>query len=181
MPALVPRQFCTKIGYYAGAVVSAGTCSQSFHERSAGLVRDPAEQRATRAFCTTDLGLAPTTVIQDFVRRWTLEVTFEESRAHLGIGTQRQWSDLAIQRTTPALFGLFSLVVLMANALRQEHALPCTQTAWYPKPHATFHDLLGFVRSHLWRQRLFQTGALEPELREISPTLFDQLLSAVCY
>jgi ribosomal protein L28 len=145
------------------------------------LVRDPAGKRATRAFFSTDLWQAPTALIQDFVRRWALEVTFEESRAHLGIETQRQWSDLAIQRTTPALFGLFSLVVLMANALRQEHELPCAQTAWYPKRHATFHDLLSFVRSHLWRQRLFQTGAHEPELREISPALLDQLLSAVCY
>lgn len=145
------------------------------------LVRDPAGQRTKRAFFTTDCSQAPTTLIQEFVRRWALEVTIEESRAHLGIETQRQWSDLAIQRTTPAIFGLFSLVVLMANALCDEHALPCAQTAWYPKPHATFHDLLGFVRSPLWWQHIFQTGALTPELREISPSLFDQLLSAVCH
>jgi hypothetical protein len=37
-----------------------------------------------------------------------MEVTFEEARAHLWIETQRQWSDLAIARTKPVLFGLFT-------------------------------------------------------------------------
>jgi hypothetical protein len=46
-----------------------------------------------------------------------MEVTFEEARAHLGIETQRQWNDLAIARTTPVLFGLFSMVALMADRL----------------------------------------------------------------
>jgi hypothetical protein len=35
-----------------------------------------------------------------------MEVTYEESRAHLGVETQRQWSDPAVFRTAPLLFGL---------------------------------------------------------------------------
>ena len=46
------------------------------------------------------------------MKRWTLETACEESRAHLGLETQRQWSDRAIERTTPLLFGLYSLVAL---------------------------------------------------------------------
>jgi len=86
------------------------------------LVRDPANIHPTRAFFTTDLYLAPAMIIAGFVSRWSLEVTYEECRAHLGIETQRQWSDLAIEHTTPALFGLFSLVVLMAHALSADGA-----------------------------------------------------------
>lgn len=145
------------------------------------LVRDPSGKRATRAFLTTDLQQAPPTMIQQFVLRWSLEVAFEESRAHLGIETQRQWSDLAIARTTPALFGLFSLVVLMANTLQPTQAQPGEQAAWYVKRHTTFHDLLCLVRQRIWHQRLFQTAVLTPELQKISPESFDQLLSAVCY
>ena len=145
------------------------------------LVRDPAGKKATRAFFSTDLQQAPVAMMQAFVVRWSLEVTFEDSRAHLGIETQRQWSDLAIARTTPALLGLFSLVVLMANALQPTLAMPAEQTAWYVKPYPTFHDLLRFVRQRIWRQRLFQTTGLPPHLPLISPELFDQLLSAVCY
>jgi len=145
------------------------------------LVRDPSGKKATRAFFSTDLHQAPPALIQDFVLRWSLEVTFEESRAYLGIETQRQWSDLAIERTTPALFGFFSLVVLMAHALQRNQELPCEQTPWYPKPYATFHDLLRFVRRQIWQHRLFQTGPLSPEIRKISLAHFNQLLSAVCY
>jgi hypothetical protein len=49
------------------------------------------------------------------VSRWQLEVMFQDVRAHLGVETQRQWSDLAILRTTPALLDLFSLVTLWAT------------------------------------------------------------------
>ena len=89
-------------------------------------------------------------IIEWFVQRWNLEVTFEEVRAHLGFGTQRQWSDKAIERTTPALFGLFSLVVLMALRLHPQK-LPCQTARWYPKQEATFSDALAAVRNHLWQ------------------------------
>ena len=49
------------------------------------------------------------------MQRWQVESTFQEVRAHLGVETQRQWTDLAIPRTTPALLGLFSLVTLLAH------------------------------------------------------------------
>jgi hypothetical protein len=145
------------------------------------LVRDPQGIYPTRAFFSTNPQLSPSTIIAGFVARWSLEVTYEESRAHLGIETQRQWSDLAIERTTPALFGLFSLVVLMAHALYPNGDLPCKRTAWYPKSSATFHDLLHLVRKTLWLHSLFQTGDLSPDPRKIIPASFEHLLSAVCY
>jgi hypothetical protein len=85
------------------------------------------------------------------VSRWNIEVTFEEVRAHLGLETQRQWSTLAIARTTPCLLGLFSLVVLMAHALHPDQ-LPTRQAAWYPKAEPTFVDALASVHRHLWAQ-----------------------------
>ena len=82
--------------------------------------------------------------------RWQLEVTFEEARAHLGVETQRQWSDLAIVRTTPALLGLFSLITLFAHQLLQGQELTVRQAAWYQKALPTFSDTLAFVRQQLW-------------------------------
>ena len=93
--------------------------------------------------------------MSDFVKRWLIEVAFEESRAHLGIETQRQWSNLAIERSTPALFGIFSWVVLMARALTKSETLPLTQDVRYPKTHAGFHNILSFVRPRIWHQFLF--------------------------
>src|SRR5438034_7092694 len=78
--------------------------------------------------------------------RWQVEVTFAEVRRHLGVETQRQWSDLAIARTTPALLGLFSLVTLWAGATR---GVQPRSAAWYPKPRPTFSDALAAVRHHL--------------------------------
>ena len=105
-------------------------------------MHDPQGDRPTRAFFSTDMAHGAANMIAAFVNRWPLEVTFEEARAQLGLETQRQWSDLAIERTTPALLGLFSLVVLLAHALYPTGDLPLPQAAWYPKTHATFHDVL---------------------------------------
>ena len=79
------------------------------------LIRDPQGKFATQALLCTDWQVAPGQILAWFVQRWQLEVTFEEARRHLGLETQRQWSELAIARTTPALFGLFSLVTLLAD------------------------------------------------------------------
>lgn len=74
------------------------------------LVRDPKGEFDPQAFLCTNLSATPTDILLWFRQRWQVEVTFEQVRAHLGVETQRQWSDLAILRTTPVLFGLFSQI-----------------------------------------------------------------------
>ena len=101
------------------------------------LVRDPLGELQPQAFLCTDLDAAPVDILQWFVARWQLEVTFQDARAHLGVETQRQWSDLAIPRTTPALLGLCSLVTLWAHHLAAETPLAPATAAWYSK--ATLH------------------------------------------
>lgn len=108
---------------------------------------------------TTDPTITPEQILGWFVGRWNIEVTFEEIRAHLGLETQRHWSVRAIERTTPCLFGLFRLVVLMAQRLHPE-TLPVQQSRWYSKAEATFSDVLAAVRGHLWRARI-NTPSLE--------------------
>ena len=90
-----------------------------------------------------------------------MEVTFHEVREHLGVETQRQWSERAIARTTPALMGLFSLVTLLAHEhYRQQttHPAPLCVAAWYTKTTPTFIDALALVRRHLWTQTTFPTS-----------------------
>ena len=72
------------------------------------LIRDPQGAFATQALLCADPAADPTQILEWFVLRWQLEVTFQEVRTHLGVETQRQWSDRAIARTTPILLGLFS-------------------------------------------------------------------------
>lgn len=100
---------------------------------------------------STDLLMTPERMVELFVDRWGLEVTFEETREHLGVETQRQWSDRAIARSTPVLMGLYSCVCLMANQLRQVDLLKVEATAWHRKECATFSDILRAVRMVIWR------------------------------
>ena len=97
------------------------------------LVRDPQGAFATQALLCTDQEAKPEQILAWFVLRWQLEVTFEETRRHLGIETQRPWSELAIRRTTPALLGLFSLVTLHAHQQAEQAPTPVRRAAWYPK------------------------------------------------
>jgi hypothetical protein len=112
-----------------------------------------------------------------------LEVTFEEARRHLGVETQRQWSDKAIARTTPLLLGLFSWVTLVAHTLHTAHpsAAP-RQAIWYAKTLPTFSDALALVRQHLWTAYpTFRMSRDEPDILKIPKPLFDTLVSTLCY
>lgn len=130
------------------------------------IVRDPKQIFKTQALLCTDCNICAEQIIQWFVRRWQVEVTFHEARTHLGVETQRQWADLSILRITPALFGLFSVVTLLANIHAQKHKLPIQQTAWYRKKLPTFSDALSLVKQTLFAQRHFRTSFSHYEIRK---------------
>ena len=95
------------------------------------LIRDPEGGFKTQAFLCIDLDTDPEEILRWFMMRWQLEVTFQEMRRHLGFETQRQWSDMAIRRTTPALLGLFSLETLSAHRqMRQAAGALRPRAAW---------------------------------------------------
>jgi hypothetical protein len=144
------------------------------------LIRDPEGKFNTQALLCTDAAVLPEQILAWFVQRWQLEVTFAEVRRHLGVETQRQWSDLAIGRTTPALLGLFSLVTLLAHPhLTADSCL--RQAAWYPKRLPTFTDALAVVRRQLWQHALFCTSVPATDMRESPPSAIQRLLEALCY
>src|SRR5215207_7751358 len=110
------------------------------------LIRDPEGRFKPQALLCTDLDADPEQIVRWFVMRWQLEVTFQEARRHLGFETQRQWTELAIRRTTPALLGLFSVVTLFAHGRMARAAGALRQVAWYHKRGPTFADALALVR-----------------------------------
>jgi hypothetical protein len=113
-----------------------------------GLVHDPTGRLAPRAYVSTCPKDQPRALVQPFVTLWTMETTSEESRAHLGLVTQRQWSDPAIERMTPCLFDLYSVTALLAHAVYPEGNIPVQTTAWYTESQATFADVSAAVRHH---------------------------------
>jgi DDE superfamily endonuclease len=132
-------------------------------------------KRRMEAFFWTDLQAPPVDILQGVVMRWSVEVTFEEGRAHLGLEPQRQWSDRAIARTTPAVRALFSLVTLLALQLSQGGHLPVPVTAWYHNAEPTFVDCLALVRGHLWRARYMVNAVLEAEIMQFPREAFERL------
>ena len=137
------------------------------------LIRDPQGAFESRALLCTDLSATPLQIVQWFVLRWRVEVTFQEARAHLGVETQRQWSDMAIARTTPALLGLFSLVTLLAHQVGKSEPLPVREAA--------FSDALAVVRYELWHHRDFHLSLSDPDVVEIPRSLLMRFIDTLCY
>jgi hypothetical protein len=148
------------------------------------LVRDPEGKFKTQALLCTDLDADPEKILSWFVLRWQMEVTFQEVRRHLGFETQRQWSDLAIRRTTPALLALFSLVALFADRrMRQAAGTFRRQAGWYHKAHPTFAEALALVRKELWapEEQTFYGSRADAETIKVPRAFVERLTDAVCY
>ncbi len=144
------------------------------------LVRDPEGKRNPQAFFSTDVALDPANIIALFVRRWQLEVTFAETRAHLGVETRRQWSDTAISRTTPALLGLYSLIALWACDLLTSSSVPYA-AAWYRKTNLTFTDAIGAVRLALRVGDIYSHSPTHREHQKIPPDRLVRMAEALCF
>ncbi|NJL03270.1 MAG: transposase [Spirulinaceae cyanobacterium SM2_1_0] len=140
------------------------------------LVIDPTGQQPPTALFSTNLMLPAQTIVEVFVSRWSLEVTFQEARAHLGVQSQRQWSKAATTRTTPVLLALFSLTCLIALRLHALTPITPRTTAWYANTELTFADLLYAVRASLWHVQLFSRPALLPTLALFPQAEREQLI-----
>jgi len=180
----------TTVRWYAGTTRTARLASATAVWYHSGLppvairwvlITDPDGKFEPQALLSTNLEATPTEIVEWFVQRWQLEVTFEEARAHLGIETRRQWSDLAILRTTPLLLGLFSLVCLFAHQLLQGREMPVRQAAWYAKALPTCSDTLAFVRQHLWPATISWMSPEEDDMVKIPKALFARLTDAPAY
>ena len=123
----------------------------------------------------------PAQILPWFVRRWTLEVTCEEARAHLGMETQRQWNDRAIARTTPALLSLYAIITLNAHLLIEKGMTCVRSTAWYRKTRPTFADTMALVRRQLWEHLPFSMSQQGTDMIKIPRALLERFTEALCY
>ena len=178
------------VAWYEGATRTVELASQTAVWYRSGkppvlirwvLIRDPQGSFATQALLCTDPSADPTQILEWFVLRWQLEVTpyqvrgrlFQEVRTHLGVETQRQWSDLAIARTTPVLLGLFSWTALAAHGLQKQHPMTQRRAAWYDKPSPTFVDAIALVRRQLWlASESFSLSAASLDTQELPVALY---------
>ena len=145
------------------------------------VIRDPQERFKPQALLSTNLAYTSEQMLTWFVRRWTMEVTFEDARAHLGMETPRQWNDRAIARATPALLSLYSIMTLTAHLLTEQGATCVRSTAWYGKTRPTFSDAIALVRRQLWEHIHVSTSQQETDMIKIPRALLERLTEALCY
>jgi hypothetical protein len=145
------------------------------------LIRDPEGRFGPQALLCTDLSADPRKIVGWFVMRWQLEVTFQEARRHLGFETQRQWSDMAIRRTTPSLLGLFSLIALLVDGHMTRAVGVVRRAAWYHKRDPTFADALALVRKELWAHATFCGSPSATDTVKVPRVFVERLTDAVCY
>jgi hypothetical protein len=144
------------------------------------LIRDPQQRFDPQALLCTDLAQDVLTIVSWFVRRWPVEVTFQEVRKTLGVESQRQGNDLAIARTTPCWLALFSVVTLLADRLVRHGTLPLVQDAWYRKLRPTFADALATVRQYYWSQAGFRVSRRKDQRGKLPRALRECLMYALC-
>ena len=185
-----PWRRVTVPGWYGEGERVVEICSGTAVWRRAGLpvvpirwvlLRDPSRRFDPQALLCTDTAQDPLQVVRWFVQRWQLEVTFREVRDHLGVETQRQWSDKAVARTTPCLLGLFSIVALLATRLGRHARLQVWATAWYRKTRPTFSDTLAAVRRQIWAEQGFVTSRHSAEAAKLRPALREGIAYALCH
>ena len=145
------------------------------------LLRDPHGRFDPQALLCTDRAQDPVQIVRWFVQRWQVEVTFREVRDHLGVETQRQWSDKAIARTTPCLLGLFSIVTLLGTRVGHHARLRVSATAWYHKKRPTFSDTLAAVRRQVWCDQGLFASRHSSEPAKLQPALRDGIVHALCH
>jgi hypothetical protein len=145
------------------------------------IVRDRLGEFETQAVLCTNQEVEAKQIVEWFIKRWQVEVTFEESRRHIGIETNRNWSEEAVNRTTPCLFGLFSLITMMAEELSKAGKLPVRSAIWYEKEAATFSDAIGCVRQQIWESQSFQTSENEYETIKIPRSFLETLTDTLCF
>ncbi|NOG73996.1 transposase [Roseicella sp. DB1501] len=183
-------QRVTVPGWYGEGDRVVEICSDTAVWRHAGmpvvpirwvLLRDPCRRFNPQALLCTDLAQEPLQIIRWFVQRWQLEVTFREVRDHLGVETQRQWSDKAIARTTPCLLGLFSIVTLLASRLDSRTRIQVSASAWYHKQRPTFADSLAAVRREIWSEQGFVVSRQSVDAAKLPPALREGIAYALCH
>ena len=145
------------------------------------LMRDPKQVCKSQAVLSTTVDHTPEQMLPWFVRRWTMDVTFEDARAHLGMETQRQGNDRAMARTTPALLSLDAIITLTTQRLIEKGATCVRSTAWYRKTRPTFADAIALVRRHVWEHIHFSMSQQETDLMKIPRALLERFTDALCY
>ena len=172
------------VGWYGGGTRRVGvvTCTGHWYKSGRGLVpvrwvfvSDRSGTHRDEYLFSTDPGLTPAEVITHYTARWNIETTFQELRSCLGLGSTRGWCPATVVRAAPCLFGLYSVVAALFQALPESKRSGAV--AWPGKSGLTFGDALGAVRRWLWAAAVFPQAGAATGLEIMPPSVRELLLA----
>jgi hypothetical protein len=183
--AATPKRKRSTVGWYGGQKrrVEFVTATGHWYKAADGLVavrwvfvHDLDGTHEDRYFFCTDPSLSPSRIITLYTGRWSIEVTYQEARCHLGFHTTRCRKRQSVLRAAPCLLGLFSLVCLIHHRHTRGKGARPAPAAWYAKAEPTFADAVADVRRLLWRETVFTEAAGHEALKKLPPKLREMLL-----
>lgn len=187
--AAAPKRRRSTVGWYGGKKrrVEFVTGTGHWYKATEGLVplrwvfvHDRDGTHEDRYLYCTDPSLSPSRIITLYTTRWGIEVTFQESKQHLGLATPRCRKDRSVLRAAPCLLGLFSVVTLIfheAHRGRRGAKAPRPLAhPWYAKAEVTFSDAIADVRRRLWAETVFAESLPHGTFNKLPPELRDALL-----
>jgi len=171
------------VSWYGGGRRDVGVVSGTGHWFKSGkglvpvlwvFVRDRTGTHRDSYLFSTDLSLTVARVIEAYTGRWSIETTFQEMRAYLGLETTRGWKERTVLRAAPCLFGLYSVVALLYGQLPAGSAVPGAIT-YRGKTEVTFSDAITAVRRQLWLEGVFESHG-QTEVFQKLPRPFQAVL-----
>jgi len=175
------------VAWYGGGRrdVAVVTATGHWYKGGAGLVpvrwvfvHDCTGTHRDQYFFTTNLGMTPKQIIETYTGRWSIETTFQEMRAHLGLETTRGRTENTVLRVAPCLFGLYSVVALLYAQLPSKWRRSFN-IHWPGKTHVAFSDAVSAVRRWLWVEWAFVTHGQNNTFTKLPPPLRQLLLHAL--
>jgi len=174
------------VGWYGGGTRRVEVVSGTGHWHKSGrglvplrwvFVRDRAGTHRDEYSYSTDPGLAVAAIIGHYTARCNSETTFQELRAHPGLESTRGWCARTVLRAAPCLFGLYSVVALLYQALPA--AKRTGGVRWPGKEGLTFSDALTAVRRWRWADGVLTQAGAAAAVQKLPEPVQDLLLSAL--
>lgn len=142
------------------------------------LIHDPAGKWRDELLLSTDVQLSASAVILGYMRRWSVEVCYWESKELLGLHDAQVWNPLAVQRAHPMAWFVGGLVLVWYARYGQQEEQAHWERPWYKqKVGTTFADMLATMRLHLWRDRWENTP--QEEQNDLLDWLFHYMSTAM--
>ena len=117
------------------------------------LVRDAVGKRPDQMFYCTCLDWDAREILSRYAGRWSIEVTFENSKQLLGLEDPANRREKAVRRTAPMALVLYSLIVAWFHQVGHRH-LRFPDRPWYPrKEEPSFADMLTTLRRVSWQEK----------------------------